>query len=252
MYLASSDQTVRGTLSCFGLLVTASHGCGSDHNHPKTPSPALHLPISSHYSRAFLALTPILTTFPMPHPPPNISRYSLRLQIDPLTSAAQHLSEKTSGGSSSALGSVGSGQSVNWCFESPSGTTYERLCGVVCLYDFDSPDPDHLSFKEGDILQVVKQEQTGWWAAARNDGVEVGWIPASYVRIIDGSDRRADVSQDVPSPPPSYHDTLTGAKLAPPRFLDAFGPPEEGLVTVDQNVFNTTRVVSSFVSDLVT
>lgn len=31
---------------------------------------------------------------------------------------------------------------------------------------------------------MVKQESTGWWAAVRGDGTQVGWIPASYVRTI--------------------------------------------------------------------
>ena len=34
------------------------------------------------------------------------------------------------------------------------------------------------------MLEVVKQENTGWWAAVRGDGTQVGWIPASYVRTI--------------------------------------------------------------------
>ncbi|KZV69753.1 ras GEF [Peniophora sp. CONT] len=75
-------------------------------------------------------------------------------------------------------------RNVGWSYESPSGEAYARICSVACLYDFTSQDPGHLSFQKGEVLEVVKQENTGWWAAVRGDGTQVGWIPASYVRTI--------------------------------------------------------------------
>ncbi|KAH9065896.1 ras GEF [Lactarius vividus] len=70
-----------------------------------------------------------------------------------------------------------------WSYESPSGECYERICTVICLYDFSSSDQDHLSFRRNEVLDIVKQEESGWWAAVRSDGSEVGWVPASYVHI---------------------------------------------------------------------
>jgi son of sevenless-like protein len=57
-----------------------------------------------------------------------------------------------------------------------------RICTVLCLYDFRSEDQDHLCFKKGDILDIVTQEDTGWWAAMRRGGTRVGWIPGSFVQ----------------------------------------------------------------------
>ncbi|KAH9050502.1 ras GEF [Lactarius hengduanensis] len=71
-----------------------------------------------------------------------------------------------------------------WSYESPSGECYERICTVICLYDFSSSDQDHLSFRRNDVLDIVKQEDSGWWAAVRSDGSEVGWVPASYVHML--------------------------------------------------------------------
>ena len=31
---------------------------------------------------------------------------------------------------------------------------------VICLYDFDAEDPDQLSFRRNEVLEVVKQEAT--------------------------------------------------------------------------------------------
>ncbi|KAF9469694.1 ras guanine nucleotide exchange factor domain-containing protein [Collybia nuda] len=58
------------------------------------------------------------------------------------------------------------------------------ICSVICMYDFRSDDPDHLSFRKNEILDIVKQEETGWWAAMRKDQDKVGWIPRAFVQTI--------------------------------------------------------------------
>jgi son of sevenless-like protein len=55
------------------------------------------------------------------------------------------------------------------------------MCSVLCLHDFESDDPDHFSFRTNEILDIVKQETTGWWAAMRQNGNQVGWIPSAFV-----------------------------------------------------------------------
>ena len=64
---------------------------------------------------------------------------------------------------------------------------------VLCLYDFDSDDPDHTPFKKNDILLVIKQEPSGWWAAESGD--RVGWIPSAFVVVI--SPEMAQILKDV-------------------------------------------------------
>jgi hypothetical protein len=49
------------------------------------------------------------------------------------------------------------------------------------MFDFESDDPDHLSFTRNEILTVVKMEESGWWAAMRPEGDRLGWIPSSFV-----------------------------------------------------------------------
>jgi son of sevenless-like protein len=50
------------------------------------------------------------------------------------------------------------------------------------MYDFQSTDADHLPFRKNEILDVVKQEDTGWWAAMRRGGDSIGWIPQAFVK----------------------------------------------------------------------
>lgn len=60
------------------------------------------------------------------------------------------------------------------------------------MHDFYSDDPHHLPFVKNDILALVKQEETGWWAAMRSDA-EIGWIPKAFVERI--SEEMADKLQ---------------------------------------------------------
>ncbi|KAJ7204466.1 ras guanine nucleotide exchange factor domain-containing protein [Mycena pura] len=55
------------------------------------------------------------------------------------------------------------------------------ICSVLCMFDFESTDVDHLQFRKNEILDVVKQEDTGWWAAMRRGGDTIGWIPQAFV-----------------------------------------------------------------------
>ena len=65
---------------------------------------------------------------------------------------------------------------------------------VLCMFDFDSADSDHMSFKKNDILEVIAQERSGWWAA-QSDG-HVGWIPSAFVAPIP--DGMLDTFQNMP------------------------------------------------------
>lgn len=64
---------------------------------------------------------------------------------------------------------------------------------VLCLHDYQPTDPDQLGFQKGDILAILKTEDTGWWAAAM--GKTVGWVPRGYVEPI--SEAMADTLKTV-------------------------------------------------------
>jgi son of sevenless len=56
-----------------------------------------------------------------------------------------------------------------------------RICSVLCLHDYTSDDPTHLSFSRNEILEIVQQEDSGWWAALRLPENHIGWISRSVV-----------------------------------------------------------------------
>jgi son of sevenless-like protein len=57
-------------------------------------------------------------------------------------------------------------------------------------YDYQSTDDASLSFRRGDIIEVLTRLDTGWWDGLLGD--ERGWFPSNYVDII--TDEEADVS----------------------------------------------------------
>ncbi|XP_014915577.1 nostrin isoform X2 [Poecilia latipinna] len=56
------------------------------------------------------------------------------------------------------------------------------LCSIgkcKALYDFTPEHVDELTFKEGDVLDIYKKEENGWWIGALNE--QKGHFPSSYV-----------------------------------------------------------------------
>ena len=61
---------------------------------------------------------------------------------------------------------------------------------VRALYDYDADDHTSLSFKKGDVIQVLTQLESGWWDGVIND--VRGWFPSNYCAIVSGPDDPGD------------------------------------------------------------
>lgn len=140
--------------------------------------------------------------------PPASNCQSLHLQIDPSPDLRSITPITPSPLSSFA-------RSEPWGYESPSGEFYGRICSVIGLYDFFSSDPDRLSFRKHEILEIVSQDESGWWGAVRGDGSEIGWIPAKFVRAL--SDGAAYSAHDIrETQMPEFASETESARSAPP------------------------------------
>lgn len=55
---------------------------------------------------------------------------------------------------------------------------------VRALYDYTPPaeDQSSLSFRRGDVIQIITQTESGWWDGVINN--RRGWIPSNYVEIV--------------------------------------------------------------------
>ena len=57
------------------------------------------------------------------------------------------------------------------------------------LYDYQTNDSSSLSFRKGDVIEVLTQLESGWWDGLLND--ERGWFPSNYVTMISDPEAEA-------------------------------------------------------------
>ncbi|KAI0035127.1 ras guanine nucleotide exchange factor domain-containing protein [Vararia minispora EC-137] len=160
------------------------------------------------------------------HLSPQTKPTSLRLLIQPSPAHTSRRGFDNSGTSPSPISAL-LARKETWSYESPSGEAYERICSVVCLYDFESSDADHLHFRKSDVLEVVKKESSGWWAAVRGNGTEVGWIPASYVQVLSDEAAEKVYSAREQNETPQY-DRDNGSRSAPPSLKHDLTSTDDG------------------------
>ena len=127
-----------------------------------------------------------------------------------------------------------------WGFETPSGDYYERICTAIGLYDYSSSDPDHLSFRKHDILEIIRQDESGWWGAVRSDGSEIGWIPAKFVRAL--SDEAAHRVYEIRERTqiPKFLADPENARTAPPLSMPIVETPSSSGTAVPDEPSDTS------------
>ncbi|KAG0206379.1 hypothetical protein BGX28_002142 [Mortierella sp. GBA30] len=68
---------------------------------------------------------------------------------------------------------------------------------VRAMYDYESEDPTNLTFKKDDIIQVLAQLDSGWWAG-HCEGRQ-GWFPSNYVEVLEEDDLESQEEDDLDS-----------------------------------------------------
>lgn len=61
-------------------------------------------------------------------------------------------------------------------------------------FDYDSQDQDELTLKVGDIIDIIGEEETGWWRGQLAN--KTGVFPSNFVEII--TDNNAKEPKDTP------------------------------------------------------
>ena len=67
----------------------------------------------------------------------------------------------------------------------PPGGMYVRA-----LYNYDADDRTSLSFRQGDVIQVITQLESGWWDGVIN-GVR-GWFPSNYCAVVSPNEEEEE------------------------------------------------------------
>ncbi|RDW78955.1 uncharacterized protein DSM5745_05807 [Aspergillus mulundensis] len=108
---------------------------------------------------------------------------------------------------------------------------------VRALYDYTADDDMTLSFREGDIIQVLHTVDTGWWDGALNN--VRGWFPSNYCSVIPPPPESEDQNEDNPYANPNdgedfneaprlyRHPADTGHSLQIPPYARTDPPSDE-------------------------
>ncbi|XP_026118939.1 rho guanine nucleotide exchange factor 7-like isoform X1 [Carassius auratus] len=81
---------------------------------------------------------------------------------------------------------------------------------VKARFNFQQTNEDELSFNKGDIIQVTRQEEGGWWEGSVNG--KSGWFPSNYVKEIKGSDKPVSPKSGTLKSPPKGFETTNYCK----------------------------------------
>ncbi|KAH9877755.1 hypothetical protein J1614_002972 [Plenodomus biglobosus] len=86
-----------------------------------------------------------------------------------------------------------------------NGTVSPGGMYVKALYDYDADDRTSLSFRQGDIIQVITQLESGWWDGVIN-GVR-GWFPSNYCAVVQRQSEDVVDEDRSGAEPDDDHDT---------------------------------------------
>ncbi|XP_043092766.1 rho guanine nucleotide exchange factor 7b isoform X1 [Puntigrus tetrazona] len=81
---------------------------------------------------------------------------------------------------------------------------------VKARFNFQQTNEDELSFNKGDLIQVTRQEEGGWWEGSFNG--KTGWFPSNYVKEIKGSDKPVSPKSGTLKSPPKGFETTNYCK----------------------------------------
>lgn len=110
----------------------------------------------------------------------------------------------------------------------------EPLFKVLAQYPFSAKDAEDLSFKKGDVLIVVEQNEEKWWTAINEQG-QKGLIPEPYVKklcdlqqpgspVPPAAPQPNDQRRSMPSPVPTVQNNSDVRRTSVPPIVRLMSP----------------------------
>ncbi|XP_066975775.1 intersectin-1-like isoform X21 [Macrobrachium rosenbergii] len=109
-----------------------------------------------------------------------------------------------------------------------------EIATVIAPYDATSSN--QLSLQRGQLVMIRKKTASGWWEGelqAKGKKRQIGWFPATYVKVLGGSSRSTPVSMELTNredaPPdevvtPTNANPITQVTITPPTDAPMTGP----------------------------
>ena len=102
---------------------------------------------------------------------------------------------------------------------------------ATVTFDYDATMPDELDLKMGDVIEILNQEEEGWWEGRYNG--KVGMFPSNFVELIEDSKPLVEIEESAPK-----EEAAEVEAVAPKVDL----PPKE--VTVERALVFNVLVMS--------
>uniref|UniRef100_H2M9L9 Rho guanine nucleotide exchange factor (GEF) 7a n=1 Tax=Oryzias latipes TaxID=8090 RepID=H2M9L9_ORYLA len=107
---------------------------------------------------------------------------------------------------------------------------------VKARFNFQQTNEDELTFNKGDIINVTRQEEGGWWEGTLSG--RTGWFPSNYVREVKGSDKQVSPK--------------SGTLKSPPKGFEPPAISKTYYNLVLQNILETETAYSKDIQSLLT
>uniref|UniRef100_A0A8C7YZD0 Rho guanine nucleotide exchange factor (GEF) 7a n=1 Tax=Oryzias sinensis TaxID=183150 RepID=A0A8C7YZD0_9TELE len=107
---------------------------------------------------------------------------------------------------------------------------------VKARFNFQQTNEDELTFNKGDIINVTRQEEGGWWEGTFSG--RTGWFPSNYVREVKGSDKQVSPK--------------SGTLKSPPKGFEPPAISKTYYNLVLQNILETETAYSKDIQSLLT
>jgi len=124
---------------------------------------------------------PVYEPEPMPEPEPPVQE---SYEPEPYQEEPQepYQEEQVSEYQEDQYAAQGQGHEENYPQEETGGGAAAGGIGAKALYDYDAENPDDLSFKEGEFINVLDQsDPSGWWEGELNG--KRGFFPSNFVEL---------------------------------------------------------------------
>ena len=66
----------------------------------------------------------------------------------------------------------------------------QMFCRVICDYEADD-DSEEIDIYEGDVMEIIFRNESGWWCVRNNTTGQIGWAPSNYLEMV-GSEESYD------------------------------------------------------------
>lgn len=102
---------------------------------------------------------------------------------------------------------------ATWAYNENGQVSNPHVLKHECCAHCELKDPDDLSFKTGDIVEIVEETNADWWTG-RINGKE-GLFPSNHVEILPAGAAPPTAPRRVLAPPPSYSTPAVALQSTP-------------------------------------